>query len=248
MRRWTNFFIILTIFLLLPSVSNANQAPVRTSIGLVVGAGIPTGWWADRWGFSDAGEINLRYEFAPGTGILLSAGLSKAFLADISKAEVAAEAQWHQIDGFNYDIITAKQSGSFKSLPVGFGLYRESQAGRFRPYGSASMMVFLWKFDRSQTFLADNLDGDTSPIIDNWHDDQDGANLGAQFTAGTLYQIKPMVLLDASIAFHWLNIGTEHGALAYWGYPVRTWDDDRINEGKGSANYLQFRIGLRYGR
>jgi hypothetical protein len=245
MRRWSNLLIILTIFLLLPSVSDA---VVRTSIGVVGGAGIPTGWWADRWGLSDAGEINLRYEISPGMGILLSAGLSKAYLAELSVAEVAKEAQWQPMDDFNYTITTAKQGGSFKSLPVGFGLYRESQVGTFRPYGSASMMVFLWKFDRSQVFHANNIDGDTSPVRDNWYDTQDGANLGAQFVAGTLYQIRPMMLLDASLAFHWLNIGTEHGSLAYWGYPVRTWDDDRINEGKGSTNYLQFRIGLRYGR
>ena len=125
----------------------------------------------------------------------------------------------------------------------------ESQVGVFRPYGSAAMSVFLWQFERSQTFFeqVESL-GDPIPHTDNWQDNKDGATLGAQFSAGALYQFRPLMLIDVSLAYHWVNIGTKNGALAYWGYPVNTWDEDRINEGKGSVNYLQFRVGLRYGR
>lgn len=251
MRRWTLllFFIVVSLSVLSAPIDGISA--VRTSIGLVGGAGHSTGWWADRFGFSEAGEINIRYEFAPGTGILMLAGLSKAQLVEMSKQDVAAEARVHNLGEFDdrRTILTASQGGSFKHIPLGFGLYRESQIGAFRPYGSAAMSVFLWQFDRSQTFYeeVESL-GDPIPHTDNWKDDQDGATLGAQFAFGTLYQIRRMMFIDMSLAFHWLNIGTKNGALAYWGYPVRSWNEDRINEGKGSVNYLQFRIGLRYGR
>ncbi len=251
MRRWTLLLFLLIISTVFSAVPIDGIAAVRTSIGVVGGAGLATGWWADRFGFSEAGELNLRYEFAPGTGILLLAGLSKAHLVDMSKQEVAAEARVHNLGEFDdrRTITTAAQGGSFKQIPLGFGLYRESQVGVFRPYGSAAMSVFLWQFERSQTFFeqVESL-GDPIPHTDNWQDNKDGATLGAQFSAGALYQFRPLMLIDVSLAYHWVNIGTKNGALAYWGYPVNTWDEDRINEGKGSVNYLQFRVGLRYGR
>ena len=257
MHRWRYirvFLIILTFILGLPHVG---IGAVRTSIGMVGGTGLPTGWWAERWDMFQTGEVNVRYEFAPGTGILFIAGLGKAYLTSMSQEEVADEARVYNQDEFDgrRTITTAYQGGSFKQLPIGFGLYREGLIGRLRGYGSAAMVVHLWKVERSQGFQETITGLDANYIHhDNWDDKQDGADVGAQFTVGMLYPLQHLLFLDISIAYHWVEISREHSAIAYWGQPARTWDGDRLDEAnrldeaKGRADFMQFRIGFRYGR
>ncbi|MDP8228755.1 MAG: hypothetical protein P9M15_04815 [Candidatus Electryoneaceae bacterium] len=251
MHRWKLIqvsLILLLFFLVLP---NTGVCAVRTSIGVVGGTGLPTGWWAERWGLFQAGEVNVRYEFAPGTGILFFAGLGKTYLTSMSQEEVAIEARVYNQDEFdgNRAINTAYQGGSFKQLPIGFGLYREGLIGSLRGYGSAAMVVHLWKVERSQGFQETITGLDLNYIhYDNWYDEQDGADVGAQFAVGVLYPLQRLLFLDISLAYHWVEISREHSAIAYWGQPARTWDGDRLEEAKGRADFVQLRIGFRYGR
>lgn len=243
--------VLISLIFALPL---ASRGDVRTSVGLVGGIGLPIGWWGERWDVFQSGELHLRYEFARGTGILLHAGLGKAYFTSMTPEEVAADSRaWDTDPRFNPKIIEAYQGGSFKQIPLGFGFYNERlllSSRAIRGYGSMSMVVYLWKFERSQAYYQESpgLKGEIIPFPDPWWGDQDGSDLGAQLTLGVLIPIRKLIFLDVSAAYHYLNIGRDHGAVAYWGEPARTWDDDRLDEAKGRADFLQLRVGIHYGK
>ncbi len=249
-----NGILLIAIILMLPVSSfGAN----RTSAALVGGYGLPLGWWGERWDPMQSGEINLRYEFSPGTGILLITGLNKAFFASLSPEEVASESRYHDVppEFQPYTtIIEAHQGGWFKQLPIGFGFYTERLVWRLRAYGSVAMVIYNWKFERSQSFLQE-VNAPDMPRIehnnDNWIVEEDGSDLGAQLAIGALYKLTDMVYLGLSAAYHHVNISKKYGSIAYWGQPARIPAGEPANnlveESRGSVDFLQFRIGLRVG-
>jgi len=250
----TAAFIMAAMICVLPASSSG---AVRTSIGVVGGVGIPAGWWGDRWDYFQAGEINLRYEFAPGSGLLLLAGLGKNYYASMSSEEILADSRLGDIrDEFPYTILTADQGGSFKQLPVGFGFYTERMLWRMRAYGSLAMVIYNWKFERSQELEVEvKTDNGQDSREYPWWDEQDGTDLGAQFAIGVLYPLRKLFFLDLSLAYHLVDISQKYGAVAYWGQPARHQPgapEDRasqlIDEAEGRVDFLQLRLGLRYGR
>ncbi len=251
MRR-TNYLVIvlLAIVILLPSVGvGAN----RTSVGLSVGTGFPVGWWGERWGPFQSSEINLHYEFGEGTGFMIFTGLSKSYLASMSSRKVMQESRNHdQHSEFDpYATITrAYQGGSFKQLPVGFGFYQEMDLAGFRAYGSAAFAIYLWKFERSQVFEETVMppSHDTLYYRDNWWDEQDGSNVGLQFGAGVIYPLQTGVLLDLSLAYHFVSLSSDNAAIAYWGKPARTWDSNQKASAKTNADFLLVNLGVRFGK
>ncbi len=252
--RQSKALFLLVSFLLFSTGSIALSA-VRTSAGLVGTVGEPTGWWSERWAPMLGAEMNLRYEVSPGTGILLLAGLRKAQFADLSASEIVDDSHLRDIspEFAPYSRITlAKQGGSFRQIPVGFGLYMERLAGSryLRGYGSAAMVVHLWKFDRSQS-----LTREISPpgmnaleLTDNWSDKKDGSDLGAQVAVGLIYQFRELMHVDCSVAYHIMSFGKRNGGLAYWGQPVRTWSDEQVDKANSRADFIELRLGVRYGR
>ncbi len=247
--------IVFTLFLLPGSSVSAN----RTSAAIVGGYSLPVGWWGERWDPMQSGEINIRYEFSSGAGILIITGLNKAFFTPLNREEVAAESQYHDI--YNEfkpytTIFEASQGGYFKQLPIGFGLYYERLVWRLRTYGSIAMMVYNWKFERSQQFLGEvNPPDPTTPTIplddDDWIVEEDGSDLGAQLAIGALYKLTNLIYLDFSAAYHFVNISQKYGSIAYWGQPAQIppgeATNDLVKDAKGAVNFLQFRIGLRVG-
>ncbi len=245
-------FLICILVLINP---NSSYSAVRTSAGVVGGIGVPVGWWGDRWTPFVSSELNLHYHVSNGTGILLLVGLNKAQLTDLSSEEIASESHLSTIspEFAPYSRITsAEQGGSFKQIPLGLGLYMERMIGNsraLRGYGSVAMVVNLWKFDRSQSLYIESDAPDISHLDwdDNWVDQKDGSNVGAQGALGVMYEFRPNVLFETSVAFHMVNLGKQNGAIAYWGQPARTWDDEKLQDANGSANFIQLRFGIRYG-
>jgi hypothetical protein len=257
MRR-AIFYLLgaLTVTFLAASSAFAARAAVsRTSLGFVAGGGLPTGWWGERWGPFECGEINLRYEFSSGTGVLFLVGLDKTYFIDMSKSEVAQDSKFRDLrqDFAPYAKINqAVQDGSFKQLPVGFGFYREQMIAGYRAYGSAAFAVHLWRFERGQRFTETVTPpgSDTLRFEDNWWDEQDGSNVGLQFAAGVLYPLKTNLQLDFSIAYHLVSLTKDNAALAYWGKPmrVRNFRPEVKATTKTSANFLLVRLGVRFGK
>ena len=81
--------LIIGVFILQPVVFGA----VRTSIGIIGGVGIPIGWWSERWDAFPMSELNLRYEFTPGTGIIIITALGKSYYGSMSPDEITAESK-----------------------------------------------------------------------------------------------------------------------------------------------------------
>jgi len=252
------FFVILTI----ASSSNSALGAVRTSIGVNGGLGLPIGWWSERWDPLLISEINLKYEFTPGTGILLLAGLGKAYFGDLSDSAILSESslsnlppEFEPYAKINY----SSQSGSFRQIPVGFGFYTERLIRDFgstenphqlRGYGSAAMIVHLWQFERNQNLTREVAvpDKPVLPYEDVWSDDAEGSNVGVQVAIGLLYQLRDFLYVDISAAYHFVDIGQRNGAVAYYGQPARIRSDQYIESAEGRADIIQLRVGIRYGR
>jgi len=225
------------------------------NIGINGGAGIPLGWWGDRWGFITAGEFNVRYELSPGAGLLVIGGLSKTYIKEMSKEEVASESRRYLHPDFTQysDITMASQDGSYQQIPIGFGMYYERMITppRLRGYGSVALVVHLWKTERNQRFTeivkpnTPNFSAVTHQ--DNWSDQLQGSDLGGQAVLGVTFQLTPALYLDASAAYHYVRIDPKNNAIAYWGQPARTWSEDRLSSAKGQADLLQLRFGIRFG-
>jgi hypothetical protein len=242
---------LISIFILIPAISSA---VVRTSLGVVGGIGTPVGWWSERWGPGQSGEVNLRYEFMPGTGLLLLTGLNKVYVSDRSANDIFNDSnlramepevrQYSSIEG-------AEQGGAFKQLSIGFGFYTERVVAGMRGYGSLAFVVYNFKFDRSQYLAVNvtppNLDGASYRRTDIWEDQKEGSEFGGQFAVGLIKQIRQNLLVDVSLAYHYIDVGKTNSALAYWGYPARK-TQAKIDQAKSHADYLQLRVGFRYGR
>jgi opacity protein-like surface antigen len=256
MRRLTPAILPLLIVLLAFLVPTAAQGAVRTSIGLVGGAGLPVGWWSDRWDPFQSGEVNLRYEFHPNVGVIFISGLGKAYLAEIPANTILEQSRIEiEPDFQDYTtIVKAAQGGSFKQITTGFGIYGERMVSGFRSYGSLAMLVYHWKFERDQELVVEVAPpdvGSKQKYSDNWNDLQDGSDIGLQLAVGVVKAIRPGLLVDLSAAYHLVNIGAKDGALAYWGFPIRTkspLQQARLDGSKGQVDFIQVRIGVRYGR
>ena len=113
--------IVLSLLIIIPATVEAAR---RTSLGFIGGIGEPVGWWGGRWDMFQAGEINVRYEFSPGTGLLLLAGVGKSGFASLSSEEVFNESSHGEMyDEFREKttILKGHQVGDLKQLTVGFG-------------------------------------------------------------------------------------------------------------------------------
>lgn len=247
--------IILVVFVSI-SIPSTSSAANRLSIGFTGGISQPIGWWGERWDPLQSSEINLRYEFKSGFGILLFVGLNKTYFTPISEDEVYAESRYHDVypEFEQYKtIISANQDGAFKQLPIGFGFYYERMIWPFRTYGSLAMSVYNWKFERSQQFEQVIALPGVTPVEheDNWSIVQDGTDLGAQVAVGMVYSVTRMLHLDLSAAYHLVNINREYGAAAYWGEPARIPpgkpENMLVKDAKGSVDFIQLRFGIRYG-
>lgn len=252
MRR-AGLIALGVIALVITALPDDCEAASRTSIGIVGGGGAPLGWWGDRWGTFHSGEVNVRYEFSPGTGLLLLAGLHKTYLAEMSAQEIAGESTARDLPPEFQPyaaILNAQQGGAFKQLPLGFGLYREGLLVGCRAYASLAFAVHLWKFERSQEFSERVTPpmSDTLMHTDIWSDKQDGAKIGLQMALGALYPLRPGVFVDASVAYHFVDIGSKYGSIAYYGFPARTWTPQKQATAKGRADFLLFRVGFRFGQ
>lgn len=229
----------------------------RVSIGVIGSLGEPIGWWGDRWDMFQGGEFNLRYEFTPGTGLLLLVGQGKSNFASMSPQSVFDESTHGAMQEEFRDavtITTGKQTGNFTQLPLGFGFYSERMLGKFRGYGSVAMIVYNWKFNRSQQLEYLLYDEDLNLNFYReaiWNDGQDGARVGGQLAIGAVYKVATSLFIDFSCAYHMMNISQEYGALAYYGYPARQIPGEEQNElipeAEGRADIIQLRIGIRYG-
>ena len=250
---FASFLILLTVAL----IPNPAGAAGRTSLGIVGGAGLPVGWWSDRWDPFQSGEVNLRYEFQPGIGLLFITGLNKAYLKQMSAATILAESGIHiepELKDYT-TILGASQGGFFKHVSTGFGVYAERAVSGYRAYGSLAMVIYHWKFERTQYLvveIAPPVEGSQPrQRSDIWSDSQISSDIGAQMSVGIVRPIKPGLLVDISAAYNMVNIGAKNGALAFWGYPIRTaspLQQSRLSGSKGNVDFFQLRIGVRYGR
>ncbi|MFC2149883.1 hypothetical protein ACFLQV_00110 [Calditrichota bacterium] len=253
------FRIVLIILVSISSyvLPDCVIAQSKTTFGIVGGAGLPIGEWGNRWDPFSAGEVNLAYEFTPGTGFLLIVGKGQAGFAGLSQWGVFNESTHGQMreevrDGVTLNV--ARQTGIFEQIPMGFGFFKLIDLGRIDGYGSLAMMVYNWKVQRSQEldYTVAYPDGTTregEPII--WDDTQIGTSVGGQLAVGALYELTHGLQLDLSFAYHLVNISDEYGALAYYGYPARQIPGEDANEliskSNGQSDFLQFRLGLRFG-
>jgi len=255
MKQRTIPAVLILLVLLIASTTVFGSG--RTSVGFVGGMSLPVGWWGERWDPLQSGEFNLRYEFTPGFGLLLLVGLNKTYFTPLSANRIYQDSRYHDVQP-EFDpyktIITAKQGGSLKQLPVGFGFYHERMLWRFRAYGSLAMIVCNWKFSRSQEFeevITPPGMSELPPNIDNWSIGNDGTNVGAQAAIGFVYKISGKFFLDVSTAYHMINITQKYGAAVYWGEPalIPAGDpqNDLVKNAEGAVDFVQFRIGLRIG-
>lgn len=249
-----NLIIIISLSMFI--IVSPSEGAGKTSFGLTGGFGMPLGWWGERWDPLQSGELNLKYEFAPGSGLLLLVGLNKAYYKSMSDEDIAAESRFSDVKSEFQPyrtIVYASQSGSFKQIPFGFGFYHERMAAMVRIYGSVAMVVYNWKIVRDQRFKTEveTPIGSIEPQADDWVDSQDGADLGLQVAVGGMYKVFESIYLDVSAAFHWVNINQKNGAFAYYGYPARTPPGDPesklVSNAKASVNFIQLRIGVRVG-
>ncbi len=244
--------ISLSMFIIVSPLEGAG----RTSIGFTGGLGIPLGWWGERWDPLQSGELNLKYEFAPGSGLLLLIGLNKTYYKSMSDEDILAESRYSDIkpEFLPYrTIVYASQSGSFKQIPLGFGFYHERMAAMVRVYGSVAIVVNNWKIVRDQR-LKIKIEAPDMPIEwhrDDWINSQNGADLGLQVAVGGMYKVFESIYLDVSVAFHWININQKNGAFAYYGYNARIQPGDTeselVSNAKATVNFIQLRIGVRVG-
>lgn len=245
---------VLLIMLYAITGTNPAAAKGRTSLTMMGGMGLPVGWWGERWEPIESAELNLRIEMKPGAGFMIFTGLNKTYFKPLSKSQIAEESRYHDVYPKFEEyktIISAYQGGSFKLLPIGFGFYFERMVASLRVYGSAAMTVYNWKFERTQQFHAEITPPGmpTVPQRDDWTTIQDGSDLGAQAALGAAYRIGRSLYLDLSAAYHFVNISSKLGSIAYWGYPARIPpgepENDLVKNAKGAVDFIQFRLGLR---
>jgi len=246
--------IIIIISLSMFIIVSPAEGVGRTSIGLTSGLGIPLGWWGERWDSFQSVELNLKYEFAPGSGLLFLVGLNKAYYKSMSAEDIFAESRFSDVKSefLPYrPIVYASQSGSFKQIPLGFGFYHERMAAMVQVYGSVAIVVYNWKIVRDQRFKIriETPIGSIEPQADNWADSQDGADLGLQGAVGGIYKVFESFYLDVSAAFHWVNVNQKNGAFAYYGYNARLQpgdtEDELVSNARATVNFIQLRIGVR---
>lgn len=244
--------IILAGFVGTPPVQSA---ALRTSLGITAGTTVPVGWWAKRWDPGPSAEANLRYEFAPGTGILVLSGVSKVYFTELPAGVIYGESSLRatQPDFVPYTtIVRAVQGGAFKQVSAGFGFYLERLVLGQRMFGSLAFTVQNWKFQRDQYLEVEQsipeLGSEPVRRTDVWWTEQDGSDLGAQVGLGIVRPLFRKTLLEVSTNYHYVDISRKHGSLAYWGYPARTGNFPSGGAPTGRVDYLQFRVGLRYGR
>jgi len=246
-------------FILLGLLTIALAAPAFAEGSYIfefsTGTGLPVGWWGERWGMIQSGEINLKYDFDEGTGFFLLTGLDKTYFSKMSADEIANESRFrdvHQTFKPYTHITKAKQDGSFKQLPIGFGFYQEQEIAGYRAWGSAGMVVYLWRVERGQEFeeFVAPPGQDTSRHADNWWDEQSGSNVGFQFALGALYPLKKDLNLDLSVTYNLVSISKDNAALVYWGNPTRdrNWRPEVKSTTKTGVNYLMVRLGIRFGK
>ena len=249
MRR--AILLLIGMGLLGPSLPSSSLAASPYSMAFVAGGGWPVGWWGGRWGAMQSGELNFRYEIERGFGFFLLTGLNKTYYTERGKEEIAAGSRYsdRQFADSLYTITKAEEGGSFKQLPVGTGFYGEALVGGLRAYGSAAFVVNLWKFERGQVFqqIVTPPSSDTIPHDDSWNDEQDGSNVGLQFTAGVLYPLRKGLHLEGSIAYHFTGISKDNSAIAFWGKPARTWSAEQKADAKNHADFIALRVGVRLG-
>lgn len=250
MRR--ALILLIVIGFLGAATPTSTQAANPYSVAFVAGGGLPVGWWADRWGMMQSGELTIRYTFDQSVGFFILTGLNKTYYTERSQKEIAADSRVGDRPPA-YDSYTtineASEGGAFKQLPVGTGFFAETEIAGFRTYGSAAFVVNLWKFERGQV-LEETITPPASDTIyhnDSWSDVQDGSNVGLQFTAGMLYPLRKGLLLDASLAYHFTGISKENSAYAYWGKPARTWSAEQRSKASNHADFIALRLGVRFG-
>lgn len=257
LQRYT-FFTVIIILLILLGNQQSVGASGKTSFGISGGIGLPVGWWSDRWNPSIVNEVDLRYEISPGSGILLFTGIGKSYFTDLSQDEIISTSTLQNLpEQFQpYAKITySSQSGSFRQVPIGFGMYTERlisllNGRQLRGYGSLAMVVQLWNSARSQDLVRElNAPIPMRQIIhtDEWSDKAEGSNVGFQFGLGVSYQLQKFLFLDLSAAYSYVDIGKDNGAAVYWGQPARIWDDKKKTDADGRTDYLQIRVGIRFG-
>jgi len=250
-------FTIIIVMVLGLSVQVASSAPKkkisRSSIGIMGGIGAPIGWWGDRWDMSIVNEINFRHEFSRGKGLLLFAGFNKAQVAKISDAEIEAESRLGEVQPefqpYTH-LSNVSQAGSYKENPIGIGFYYERMATRrLRGYGTAALVVHIWKVSRTQSLTRVTNTPNLPEISadDNWSVEDDGSDLGAQVAFGLTYKLRKLLYLDGSVAYNFSNIGKHNGAVLYWGQPGISRIGGVYDNSEGSTDLLQLRIGVRFG-
>ncbi len=248
-------FCFFIAFVSILCLAGAAFSAMNTNIGVNFGYGLPIGKWADRWDPMMSGELNFRYEVTPGAGIVLITGLGKNYFTELSEAEIIDDSRLRELPPEYQPYVTtiqSGQSGSFKSIPVGFGLYLERLIGnrtsRIRGYGSLAMVVYHWEVHRDQNLyrIADLPRLNRMPFEDDWSDNSEGSNLGAQFCAGMQYEFRKNFFIDISAAYNFVDIGNENVRIAYWGLPARLSDRDEVKDSR--MDYFQIRLGFRYGR
>ena len=236
------------------SVAAPKKIKARSSFGFIGGIGQPAGWWGDRWDMPIVSEINFHYEFARGAGLLLFAGISTAQFTDLSDEEIVSESNLGDIppEFKPYTTLThVSQSGTYKENPLGIGFYYERMITprRLRGYGTAALVVHIWKVTRGQRLERESQVSDMPeiPNVDNWSTTDNGSDLGAQAALGISYQMRRFMFFDASLAYNFSNIGKHNGAVLYWGLPGRTKSGGVYDRSEGSTDLIQLRLGLRFG-
>jgi len=252
--------ILILFFSLLLICSTQSFGAGNTSVGINGSLGLPLGWWGERWNPSLNSDINLRFEFQPGTGILLFTGLGKSYFTELSAPEIVDESNLDELgDAFSQytTIIEANQTGSFTQIPIGCGFFMErlirlspnGSSGQIRGYGTIAMSVYLWSAERAQNLTYETNAPRKQPLefTQNWSDKIDGSDLGAQIGLGLLYQLNKSLFLDLSVVYNYLEVGKSNNAVIYYGKPARTWDERSEKESNSRTDFLQFRIGFKYG-
>ncbi len=256
LQRYTLLTIVVFLLILLSNQQSA-AAPAKVNVGITSGIGLPVGWWGERWKPAIGNEISLRYQISPGNGILLFTGIRKSYFTDLSQDEILSTSTLQNLpEEFQpyAEITYSSQSGSYRQVPIGFGLYSERlisilNTRQLRGYGSFAMVVQLWNSARAQDLVREiNAPNMTQQVhTDEWSDKADGSDVGFQLAIGVSYQLQKYLFLDLSAAYNYVDIGKDNGAVIYWGQPARVWDEDKKSDADGRTDYLQIRAGLRIG-
>ena len=255
-QRYSLLTIVVFLLILL-SNQQSTGAPGKINVGITSGVGLPVGWWGDRWDPAISNEISLRYQISPGNGVLIFTGIGKSYFTDLSEDEIVGTSSLQNLpeEFLPYANVTySSQSGSYRQVPIGFGLYSERlistiNTRQLRGNGSFSMVIQMWNTARAQDLVRE-LNAPNMPQIihtDEWSDKAEGSDVGFQLALGISYQLQKYIFLDVSAAYSYVDIGKDNGSVVYWGQPARVWDEDKKTDADGRTDYLQIRAGLRFG-